>query len=162
MCFYWLPFVHDAVIRSISNPIGSNPVAKPKSKGSSRKGSSRKNLSPSKCQVGVSSMYEVLNSNPQLRIFSQILQLSNTIPLFTDKSLRVTIFAPVDYAFGNLLMPGQGFYDLVPDQKIAEVLISYHTTNVPLVSRRLENGLVTPTKLAYKVIASKHPLGFLS
>lgn len=143
------------VIRSSSNPVVSKPPAKGKpgkvAKKIAKAVASRKKKSSKKCQVGTFSVYEVINRNPQLKIFSQVLQLSNAISLFTDKSLKVTIFAPVDYAFGNLLEPGQGFFDLVPDQKIAEALISYHTTGAPVLSRRLSDGLTATTKLTSKV-----------
>lgn len=151
MCPLFNPVSCPIVVTSSSGTVvhsarKEKPAPPPKSVPVSRKATG--------CQVGHLSVYEVVNQNPQLKVFSQIMQFSNMISLFTDKSLKATIFAPVDYAFGNLLEPGKGFFDLVPDRLIAQTLIAYHIAGAPVLSRYFTDGLEAGTNLSSKVCSS--------
>lgn len=79
------------------------------------------------------------------------MQQAKLTKIFTDKAVKVTVFAPVDYAFGNILAEGKGFFDLVPEQVLAENMVSAHIVGQPLLQRSMEDGQKLKTALTFKV-----------
>lgn len=84
----------------------------------------------------------------ELSIFTSAVRVADAITQFSDPSLAVTVFAPIDYSFGNILPAGRGFFDLVPDVAIAQALVNYHTINGAIPARALDEGTRLDTALA--------------
>lgn len=103
------------------------------------------------CQVGAWSIFEVLNQIADLRVFTSILSQAGFTSIFTNKDVKVTIFAPVDYAFGNILPAGKGFFDLVPDEVLAQNLVSNHVVGKIVLEKSFKDGLELKTALTEKV-----------
>lgn len=93
----------------------------------------------------------MLNQLSELKVFTSILQQAKFTKIFTNKAVKVTIFAPVDYAFGNILDKGKGFFDLVPEHILAENMVSAHIVGKPLLKKKLVDGLELKTALTFKV-----------
>eukprot|EP00210_Caulerpa_lentillifera_P009006 g8596.t1 len=110
-------------------------------------GTAEETESPADCLVGKLNLYQVINGIRSLRVWTQIIQLSGLRKFLTDKSISVTMFAPMDAAFEKLLAPGTGFGELVPQQDIARVLVSYHTVLGAATTRQIKEDLKVGTML---------------
>lgn len=99
------------------------------------------------CQVGNRNLYQVISGTQNLRVWTQIIQLSGLREYLADESISVTMFAPSDAAFGLLLPPGAGFSELVPQEDVARALVSYHTVSGAATTRQIEPDLEVETLL---------------
>jgi len=93
-------------------------------------------------------LWGAINSNPSLTILAQVMELADVRVLLQNKDLTITIFAPSDMAWGALLPMGLGFFDLIPDVTVADVLLSYHFVGAPIPSKAFSDGFKIPTLLS--------------
>jgi len=99
------------------------------------------------CLVGTQNLYQVMNGIQELRIWSRIVQLSGLREFLANETISVTMFAPNDFAFQQLLRTGDGISELIPEKNVARVLVSYHTVSGAATSRRIKPELEVETLL---------------
>lgn len=95
-----------------------------------------------KCQTkdGLT-IFQVLQQSPNVTVFTSLIQQAKMIPTFNNKATQLTIFVPLDYAFGNLLPLGKGFYDIFPGVDIPRVLVNYHLAIPAIPPKKLKEDL---------------------
>lgn len=75
-----------------------------------------------------SSVFQVISLNPQLTNLTFYLRATGLDSVLSNKRLRVTLFAPTDYAFGVLAgQLGVNTTDFVNNRTQLEALLAYHT-----------------------------------
>ncbi|CAD7697025.1 unnamed protein product, partial [Ostreobium quekettii] len=92
-------------------------------------------------------LWQFINNSPDLRLISQMLAFSGLVTPLQDPSLSITVFAPADHAWYSLIPEGLAFTDLIPNVRVADVMLSYHIVGAPVTSNLFENGLELPTLL---------------
>ncbi|GMH39923.1 hypothetical protein BSKO_07827 [Bryopsis sp. KO-2023] len=95
-----------------------------------------------KCQTGDNqTLFQVLQRMPDISVFTSLIRQAKIIPTFNDRNKQFTIFAPYDYAFGNILPKGKGFFDLIPDEEIAKTLVNFHMAVPAVAGPNLKDGM---------------------
>ena len=96
-------------------------------------------------------LFQAISRSTDLTIFTSAIRVAEAVTQFTDPSLSIAVFVPVDYAFGNILPPGRGFFDLVPDVAIAQALVNYHSVDRAIPERLFDEGRQLNTALSQDV-----------
>lgn len=94
---------------------------------------------------------EVIAQDDSLTILNEAVQVAGLQPVLSDRTQRVTLFAPTDAAFSALLSTASGqIPEMLEDPDSLLSIISYHAVSKPFISQSLIDGKILDTLIADK------------
>lgn len=85
-------------------------------------------------------MFQVLERHDEASTFAALIRQAGLVKYFNNKALQLTLLVPVDYAFGNLLPVGKGFFDVFPGVEIPRTIVNFHVSVPAIPPSKMGDG----------------------